>query len=55
VYFGVWWLLSGYLLRRSLEQDASGDPSLTLRMERASAPGMLAYALTVTFFAFDFM
>lgn len=55
VYFGVWSLLSSYLLRRSLEQDASGDPTLTLRMQRVSAPGMLAYALTVTFFAFDFL
>lgn len=51
--FGVWAFLAIYFLRRSTEQDRTGDPELTLDMERASAPAMIAYALTVTLVAFD--
>jgi hypothetical protein len=52
-YFGVWVLLARYFLKRSTEQDVSGDPALTTRMESVSAPGMLLFALTITFAAFD--
>jgi hypothetical protein len=52
-YFAVWILLARYFLKRSTEQDASGDPALTTRMESVSAPGMLLFALTITFAAFD--
>jgi hypothetical protein len=52
-YFAVWILLARYFLKRSTEQDSSGDPSLTTRMESISAPGMLLFALTITFAAFD--
>lgn len=53
LYFAVWLWLSRSLLRLSLEQDANGDIELTRRMETLSAPGMLLYALTVTFFSID--
>ena len=52
-YFAVWILLARYFLKRSTEQDVSGDPALTTRMESVSAPGMLLFALTITFAAFD--
>jgi len=55
IYFTVWIGLSLYLLWKSQEQDNSGDPKLTLRMERISAPGTLLFALTVTFAAFDLL
>lgn len=55
VYFLVWGLLATYFLRQSRKQDESGDPSLTTRMEHVAAPGMIAYALTVTFAAFDLL
>lgn len=55
VYFGVWLLLARYFLGRSTEQDHTGEPALTTRMERASAPAMIAFALTVSFAAFDFL
>jgi hypothetical protein len=55
IYFLVWGLLATYFLRQSRKQDESGDPSLTTRMERVAAPGMIAYALTVTFAAFDLL
>ncbi|MEW6250640.1 MAG: quinol:cytochrome C oxidoreductase [Planctomycetota bacterium] len=53
IYFGIWALLARFFLRTSLAQDESGDPQLTLRMQWWSAPGMLLFALTVTFFAID--
>ena len=54
-YFGVWWFLSRFFLKRSCEQDASGDPELTVRMERLSAPGMILIGLTITFASFDLL
>jgi hypothetical protein len=53
VYFTLWTLLARYFLKRSVQQDATGDAALTLRMQWWSAPGMLLYALTTTFFAID--
>ncbi|MCG3195841.1 MAG: hypothetical protein GHCLOJNM_00310 [bacterium] len=55
VYFGVWCGLSYFLLKRSLDQDASRDPKITLSMERMSAPGLIAFAITLTFASFDFL
>lgn len=54
-YFAVWIWLARYYSGRSLKQDDSGDVNLTLRMERISAPGLILYALTVTFAAFDLL
>jgi hypothetical protein len=53
VYFGIWIVLSQYLKRRSCQQDVSGDPMQSVRMERSSGPAMVLYALTVTFASFD--
>lgn len=53
IYFAAWILLSRYFLQRSVEQDATGDPKLTLRMQKWSAGAMFVFALTTTFAAFD--
>ncbi len=55
VYFAVWGWIGRFYLRRSLAQDASGDPSLTTTMRRRSAPAMIVFALTLTFAAFDLL
>jgi hypothetical protein len=55
VYFGAWLFLAWYFASRSTRQDSTGDPRLTLRMERMSAVGMIVFAFTVTFAAFDFL
>jgi hypothetical protein len=55
IYFGVWSLFSRYLLSRSRMQDQSGDPGLTSQMQAVAPVGMLLFALTANFFAFDFM
>jgi len=50
------WMLMAYLLNRwSAAQDASGDPAWRRRMQRFSGPGMLIYALTVTFASIDWL
>ncbi|MFH1279607.1 MAG: quinol:cytochrome C oxidoreductase [Candidatus Eisenbacteria bacterium] len=54
-YFLVWIFASRWLLNRSTEQDESGDPRLSVKMEKASAPLMFAYAFTTTFAAFDLL
>jgi hypothetical protein len=55
LYFAVWALLAGYYWRQSMAQDASGDKSHTLRMQKWSGPAMLAFALTLTFASFDWL
>ena len=55
VYFAVWGLMASFLFRTSVAQDESGDPALTLRMERLSAPGMVLFALSLNFAAFDLL
>ncbi|MCC7380547.1 MAG: quinol:cytochrome C oxidoreductase [Deltaproteobacteria bacterium] len=55
IYFVFWGLLSRFFLKRSTEQDQSGDPELSLKMERVSAPAMILFALTITFAGFDLL
>ncbi len=52
-YFAVWIVLTVYFNSRSLRQDVSGEADLTLEMERVSAPGLIVYAMTLTFAVFD--
>lgn len=55
IYFAVWTFLAFRLFGWSVQQDKSGDPELTARMHNLSAPGMLLFAITTTFFAFDYL
>ena len=55
VYFTIWGVMASFLNRTSAAQDRSGDPALTLRMERFSAPGMVLFALSLNFAAFDLL
>jgi len=54
-YFLVWIGLAQFFYRVSGQQDKTGDPDLTLRMERVSAPGTLLFSLTITFASFDLL
>jgi hypothetical protein len=49
----VWAALAGWFWRTSTRQDRTGDPRLTVRMEKASGPALVLFALTVTVFSFD--
>lgn len=55
VSFGTWILLSHWFLRKSVEQDRTGDPALTTVMQKVSAPGMFLFAITLTFTGFDLL
>jgi hypothetical protein len=58
-YFAIWIGLAIVLRSKSLRQDNARDPKkcarLRLSMSRWSAPGLLLFALTVTFAAFDWL
>src|SRR5262249_27551431 len=55
VSFAVWIGLTTFFRRSSLAQDRTGDPALSLRMSRVAAPGLLLFALSITFAAFDWI
>jgi hypothetical protein len=55
LYFAIWIGLSMFFRRTSLKQDETGDPALSLRMSRIAAPGLLLFALSTTFAAFDWI
>ncbi|MFQ5608083.1 MAG: hypothetical protein ACE5GA_09060 [Candidatus Zixiibacteriota bacterium] len=55
LYFIIWFLLTRALYRLSLMQDSTGDESLYTRMRQVSAPGMVLFAFTLTFAAFDWL
>lgn len=54
-YFAVWAILARFFFRNSLEQDKTGDPSLTLKAERVGAVGAFFFALALTFASFDWL
>jgi hypothetical protein len=55
LYFTVWLLLTRYLNRWSLEQDASLDPAPARRLELLSRGGLLLVGLTMSFASIDWM
>jgi hypothetical protein len=54
-YFLVWNAIVYFLNAWSLEQDRTGAPGLSRRMQRLSGGGLVAYGLTVTFASFDWL
>ncbi|MFQ5599161.1 MAG: hypothetical protein ACE5G2_01265 [Candidatus Krumholzibacteriia bacterium] len=54
-YFLVWSFFAVLLDRWSLQQDRTGDPGLHRRMQIWSALGLVAYTLTASFAAFDWL
>jgi hypothetical protein len=55
IYFGVWSLFAILLYRISLRQDKAYEAGMPLTMRRISAGGMVLFALTSTFAAFDWL
>lgn len=55
VYFAVWVWLTRFFVGRSRGQDESGDPGVSLVLQRRAAPAMIGFALTVTFASFDLL
>ena len=54
-YFAIWIWLVRFFRGNSIRQDETGDPQLTSAMQTRSAPGMLLFALTLTFCAVDLL
>jgi hypothetical protein len=55
LYLALWGALGWWYRRQSVRQDASGDHAVTLRLERASYPALVVFALSVTFASFDWL
>lgn len=55
VYFIIWYLLTSRLYKLSLKQDGGSSDEYRLKMKRNSAPGMIVFALTITFASFDWV
>jgi hypothetical protein len=53
IYFSVWMYYAHRLNRLSELEDQTADATLTVRLQRLSAPGLVVYGLTVTFALFD--
>lgn len=58
-YFAMWYMLSYFLSKWSLEQDGTADPRerrrLKDKLQNLSGPGILLFGLTVTFAAVDWV
>ena len=48
-YFVVWNVLALFYLRRSLTQDRTRDPGITVQLEKFAGPAMIFYAMSVMF------
>jgi len=55
IYFAIWSVLAWFFYSTSKAQDANGDPALTRRMEVLAAPGIVLFALSINFAAFDLL
>jgi hypothetical protein len=55
LYFAIWLGLTWVLDRMSVAQDRGGDADLARRMRVVSGPGLVVWAFTVTFAAFDWL
>ncbi|MFO0680614.1 MAG: hypothetical protein U0234_01120 [Sandaracinus sp.] len=54
-YLAVWALLSWYFHSNSLKQDTTKDRQITNRLNKAAPVSLFAFAITLTFAAFDWM
>jgi len=55
VFLATWALLSRWFLRMSVAQDATGEVSLTRRMERWAPLSMVLYAVTQSYASMDWV
>ncbi|MBC8216082.1 MAG: hypothetical protein H8E64_06185 [Candidatus Marinimicrobia bacterium] len=55
LYFLIWFFFATKLYTLSILQDTSDDASLTQRMLKFSSAGMILFALTISFAAFDWL
>ena len=54
-YLIIWTVLSLWFLKKSVQQDQTGDHDVTRKLQARAAPGLILFALTLTFAATDWM
>ena len=54
-YFAIWIGYALFFWRKSLQQDESGDPQISLSLERKSGLALMLYAVTVTLASYDIL
>ena len=54
-YFAVWFILSRILYKYSIKQDESPSEELIEKMKKISAPGLVLFAVTLTFASIDWL
>jgi hypothetical protein len=52
-YFAVWTVLAWYFVGQSRKQDSTGDINISKRLALVAPVGIISFALTLTFAAFD--
>jgi len=55
IYFAIWLAMARLLDKWSLEQDRNGGFLSLRRLRRLSGPGLVIYAVTITFAAYDWV
>lgn len=53
IYFLIWGMIGWNFFSKSLKQDQTGDPKLTLKMQRSSTWMMILFAASLVFASFD--
>ena len=55
IFFGIWTFVAKLLYGLSLKQDTQPSDALLQRMRRISAPGLIVFALSITYASFDWL
>ena len=55
IYFVIWIAMAYFLNKWSQEQDETGKPELTRRLQSLSGPGLVMFGLTVTYASVDWV
>lgn len=55
VYLVIWAWSAAFFYKKSVQQDKTGDHSLTYKMQSRSYPFLVAFVLTITFASFDWI
>jgi hypothetical protein len=55
IYFSIWFLLAHFLYKTSIQQDQEFRSEQIKRLRTLSAPGIVLFALSITFASFDWL
>jgi hypothetical protein len=55
IFFALWIAMAFFFRKTSVAQDESGDENLSFKMRKWAPLSMLTFALSLTFFAFDWL